>query len=433
MAPHAATALLQNYLISDPHWYPVSSRPTGIRYGETYSQAAAVRTVCTRKVLTFSNTTFLVSLPDPPAFDLWARASHRSGKHTDIKLAKPLWGTQKGAHTNKTGLTTVWIPPTSDMESVTAGLVVLSALNSSSATERFAVVCSIDARWNKAKHVLTVKGSNPAVLGNKASDSSSSDVSIVQSSKHDNRALASTVLPINDGSSWRHIAAEQAWLDGLTPLVPQWMDETKTARNKSTMTTAFANLFIATDARLRTDRPKKTMEKYWIQNIETVTSTAMADAISRIGLGRQYWSNKHYTGSGNKCTGIVGAAPRQFCPGPPPYGESSLLTFQGFLTGEWARICVYILTARPLSHRNNTFPPSPKNPPANLVPPPCDLQATPTKPPASQTTSPCSSCSCTCWSPWRTRCTCSSPRAGAPRRGIRWRKCWCWRWCRGPV
>ena len=221
----------------------------------------------------------------------------------------------------------MWIPPKSDMESVTTGLVILGPLASTSVTERFGVVCSIDGRWNRAMHVLTGNGNAVAALANKAS------VSVVQSGKRSNRVIPNNALPIDDGS-WRHIAAEQAWLEALTPLVPQWMDEAKTALNKSTMTTALANLFIAANIWLRTDNLTNTVEKYWIQNIETITSTAMADAISRVGLGQQYDTSQYYTSFGTECTGIGGASPRKWCPGPPPNNQSSLLAFHGYLTGE---------------------------------------------------------------------------------------------------
>lgn len=332
VAPHAVTSLLKNDLWYDPHWYPTNLRPRGVRYAETYSQAAAVRTVCTREVLTFSNATFKVSLPNPPAYDLWAKGNDRSGKHTDIKLSRPLWGHHKGAHTEQIGLTTVWIPANPDMESVTTGLVILGPLTSTSATHRFGIVCSIDGRWNKAKHVLTGSGNAVTAWGNMAYDNTGSDISVVQSGQRNNEAILTKALPINDGS-WRHITAEQGWLDGLTPLIPQWMDEAKTALSKSTMTTALANLFIAGDVRLKTDNLTEGEGRNWILNIETITSTAMADAISRVGLGQQYNTIKYYTSFGTQCTSIRGATPRKWCPGPPPYTQSSPLKFHGYLTG----------------------------------------------------------------------------------------------------
>ena len=83
-------------------------------YGDTRKripQAATVRPVCTRKALILSNATFYTSLPNPPAYDLWAKADHRSGKRTGIELTKTIWATHKSAHTEQVGLTTVWISP----------------------------------------------------------------------------------------------------------------------------------------------------------------------------------------------------------------------------------------------------------------------------------------------------------------------------------
>ena len=112
------------------------------------------------------------------------------------------------------------------------------------------------------------------------------------------------------------------------------MDEAKTALNKSTLTTALANVFIAGDIRLKTEPLTGSGQSHWIQDIETITSTAMADAVSRVGLGQQYNTLKYYTSFATECTRIRGAEPREFCPGPPPYNQSSHLAFHGFLTGE---------------------------------------------------------------------------------------------------
>jgi len=41
------------------------------------------------------------------------------------------------------------------MTSVTTGLVILGPQNSTNSTERYVVVCSIDAWWNTAEHTMT--------------------------------------------------------------------------------------------------------------------------------------------------------------------------------------------------------------------------------------------------------------------------------------
>lgn len=320
IAPHAVTSLMENYLWYDPHWYPTHLRSRGIRSAETSSQASAVRTVCTREVLSFSNATYNVSLPAIPAYDLWAEEDGQPGPYTEIRLVKPLWGTGNGSLTNSTSLTTVWVP--TNMDSVTAGLVVLGPLMSDSATQRFGVACSIDARWNRATHILTK--SSTSALGN-----SGPFISVTQIGARNNKEIVTKALPTDNGD-WRHISAETEWLEALTPSVLLWTKVAKTASNESAMTTALANLYAAGDVKLSSGNLKDAP----VPQIESITSTAMADAISRVGLAQQYDTLKYYTNFGNKCSEIKFGGGRQFCPGPPPSDQFTLLAFNGFLTGK---------------------------------------------------------------------------------------------------
>lgn len=179
-------------------------------------------------------------------------------------------------------------------------------------------------------------GGGDAVTGLavKAYDNDGSDISVLQSGQRNIRVILTDTFLIDDGN-WRHIKAEQGWLDALTPLIPQWMNEAKTTLSKSTMTTALANVFIAANIRLKIDNLDRNNDgRYWIQDIESITSTAMADATSRVGLGQQYRTPKYYTNFGTECKPIEGCGPRKWCPGRPPYDQSSLLAFRGFLTGE---------------------------------------------------------------------------------------------------
>lgn len=88
------------------------------------------------------------------------------------------------------------------------------------------------------------------------------------------------------------------------------MDEAETALDKFSMDTAFANLFIAADSRLETANLTLDGERYWIQNIETVTSTAVADAhlprrpgaaIEHSSILHQLWNRvyRHFLASEN--------------------------------------------------------------------------------------------------------------------------------------
>ena len=209
------------------------------------------------------------------------------------------------------------------MDSVTAGLVVLGPLTSDSATQRFGVACSIDARWNRATHILTKSSTN--ALGH-----SGPFVSVAQNGARNNQDLVTKALPIYNGD-WRHIYAETEWLEALTPSVLLWTKAAKTASNKSAVTTALANLYAAGDVNLSSGNHKDAL----VPQIESITSTAMADAISRVGLAQQYDTFKYYASFGKQCSNIKYSGARHFCSGPPPSDQFTLLAFNGFLTGRY--------------------------------------------------------------------------------------------------
>ena len=326
-APHAATSLMKTDLWLDPHWYPTYLRPQGVRTAETSSQGSAVRTVCNPEILTLSRETYNVSLPAIQPYDLWAQVDGQPGPYVEIQLGKPLWGNEKDSLTNITECTTVCVP--TNMSSVTAGLVVLGPLTSDLATKRLGVVCSIDARWYRADHIMTPSQSD--LLG-----SSGPFISVVIGAQDRNEHNTTTVLPIDNGN-WRHIGAEPEWLEALTPLVPIFVKEPTLAANQSSLTTALANLYSAADVVLLSPKHTKSKNQTWVQHIESITSTAMAEAVARVGLAQQYDTRKIYTSFGRGCSQIGSAGGRQFCSGPPPYSQFSLLSFKGFLTGKCRR------------------------------------------------------------------------------------------------
>ena len=330
-APHAATSLVKTDLWLDPHWYPTYLRPQGVRTAETSSQGSAVRTICNPEILTFSEETYNVSLPAIQLYDMWAQRDGKPGPYVEIQLAKPLWGNNEHSLTNLTQRTTVWVP--TNMSSVTAGLVVLGPLTSDSATQRLGVACSIDARWYRANHIMTPSQSD--FLGN-----SGPFVSVVIGAEDRVEHNTTTALPIDNGN-WRHIAAELGWLEALTPIVPVWMKEPTLEVNQSFLTTALANLYLAADVVLVSPNSTHSPNRSWVERIESITATAMADAVSRVGLEQQYDTRKYYTNFGNGCSRINNAGGRQFCSGPPPHNQFSLLSFKGFLTGKHRGVFAY--------------------------------------------------------------------------------------------
>lgn len=116
--------------------------------------------------------------------------------------------------------------------------------------------------------------------------------------------------------------------------MPVWTNEAKTALIESAMTTALANLYVVGVIKLRSANLTDGPVQSWLQSIESITSTAMADAISRVGLAQHYDTHKYYTNFGKCCLSMWGSVPRQFCPRPPPSDRFNLLAFNEFLTGK---------------------------------------------------------------------------------------------------
>ena len=332
ISPHAATALFQSHLWYDTEWYPTDDYPSGSRYGKVHSKASAVRTVCTRSMETYKNATMNVRLPLLFPYDMWSQEMDENGPLRAVPLEKPLWGHSQSSLTNITNFTTVWIPTTSDMGSVTTGLVILASHNSSSPGERRGIACSIDARWHETKHrsaELTL------------SELGSSFTFTVQAEKHAERlGLKHLTLPINDGS-WTAISADQSWLEALTPLVPARSDNSMDTQVSDSKTTAITNLFLAAGVNWSKTAISPKRASLNIQTIEWIVSTAVSDAIARVGLPQQYYSRNYYIDHGKECSRISrwlsnsgGASGGFWCPGPPPDSNYTRLKFSGYMTGQ---------------------------------------------------------------------------------------------------
>ena len=159
IVPHAATSLALTRLWGDPRWV-AKGNPTGIQSGQTTSGAAVVRTVCSPDIKLTRNGTSEVCLPDLPAFDTWSKDG-RLGSGRTIKLREPLWIQSNTSRAENHHLDTVFVVPDQEMASVTTGVVVLGPLTNQS--ERIAMVCSIDARWNDAQHSM-IKSSDYGIV-----------------------------------------------------------------------------------------------------------------------------------------------------------------------------------------------------------------------------------------------------------------------------
>ena len=327
VVPHAATSLALTRLWSDPKWL-AQGNPTGIQSGQTNSGAAVVRTVCSPDIILTRNGTSEVSLPDLPAFETWSNDGRRGDERT-VKLRELLWVQRNTSRSGNDHLTTVFVAPDQAMASVTTGLVVLGPLTNQS--ERIAMTCSIDARWNDGQHSM-IKSSDYGIgnVGN--------SVYAILRGRNAQADLKTMTLPVNDGS-WRHVSADEAWLKGAlgyqTPFNARDQPYFKGIDKRGYNTTALATLILV---RSMYSNAKTQSIAYWRESLpamESVISTAFADVMSRTGSVREIEARMLPMNSVKECQMSAGSAYFEFCP-PPPASEAGALSelhFNGSRTG----------------------------------------------------------------------------------------------------
>ena len=310
-APHAATSLVGSYFWPEEYWD--RSQPGGSLSVEVSSQAAGVGILCTPHIQNFSNEAFVVSLPLLQEYD--GRLPENDQAYIDVHMSKPLWGSSSESVTNMTTFTTAWIALSSEYKAVTAGLVVLAPVDASNGVTRAGVVCSIDARWKEALHKFTATEEGTVYVDLPDAGGSS-----------DNPFFGNQrIVPPDGNGSWRHIVADYDWLQGLTPLVPSLVSRPGPPGH----TTALGNLLLAAGFDL--EGPSSQTEEVSIKEIETILSTAIADAVSRVGLGQQYELIDKSTISGAECLDHLWT--RVPSPEPVVGSHRTSLTFTGYLTG----------------------------------------------------------------------------------------------------
>ncbi|KAL8831134.1 MAG: hypothetical protein Q9191_001028 [Dirinaria sp. TL-2023a] len=327
IAPHVATSRALTRLWKDPHW-AAKGNPTGTPSGQTSSGAAVVRTVCSPHIMLTRNGTSEVSLPDLPAFETWTKDG-RPGDVRTIKLRKPLWVQMNSTRAGNDYLTTVFVAPDPDMVSVTTGVVVLGPLTKQS--RRIAMTCSIDARWNHAQHSM-IK-SNDDGIGNVGNS-----VFVVLRGRSAQADLKNMSLPVDDGS-WRHVSADETWLNGAlgyqTQFNTRFQPYFKGVDRRGYTTTALATFILA---RSMYTEPKRTSTKIWrdsVSAMESVIATAFADVMSRTGSVREISRDIMQLDSVDDCQKEAGTEKYQFCPPPSPSEAKTLseLHFNGSTTG----------------------------------------------------------------------------------------------------
>ena len=172
------------------------------------------------------------------------------------------------------------MPPNVSMTSVTTGVLILGQQNDT--TTRLAIACSVDARWNKALHTMTK--SEDYGIGNLVNP-----ISVTLRGIRKNSELTKAVLPLQT-DDWRHISAELTWLEaalGYETLFNEHYLAFSAGKGPASRTTALGALLIARVSHIA--EPEAPL-RYWSNNtdaVESVISTAFADAISRVGIERQ--------------------------------------------------------------------------------------------------------------------------------------------------
>ena len=327
IAPHVATSHALTRLWADPQWV-AKGNATGIQSGQASSDAAVVRTVCSPNIMLTRNGTSEVSLPVLPAFETWTKDG-RPGDERTIKLREPLWVQRNSSRVGNDYLTTVFVAPDPEMTSVTTGVVVLGPLTNQS--ERIAMTCSIDARWNYAQHSM-IK-SDDYGIGNVGNS-----VYAVLRGRNAQANLKTMTLPVND-SSWRHVYADHSWLKGAlgypTPFNTRFQPYFKGVDRQGYNTTALATFILV---RSMYTEPYRTSIDVWHDSIpamESVISTAFADVMSRAGSARELNRTILQVNSVSDCQMQAGSEKYKFCP-PPPGDEArnlSELHFNGSRTG----------------------------------------------------------------------------------------------------
>ena len=310
-APHLATSLVGSFCWPEEYWD--RSQHGGSLSVEVSSQAAGVGILCTPHIQEFSNEAFVVSLPLLREYD--GRLPENDQAYIDVHMNKPLWGSSSESVTNITTFTTAWIALSSEYKAVTAGLVILGPVDASNGVRRAGIVCSIDARWKEALHTFTATEEGTVYV----------DLPDAGGSSDDHFFGLQRIVPPDGNGNWRHIVADYDWLQGLTPIVPSLV----TRPGSSGHTTALGNLLLAAGFDLESLSTQ--MEEVAIKDIETILSTAIADAVSRVGLGQQYGLIRKATISGAECLNY----PWSSVPSPDSLegSQRTSLTFTGYLTG----------------------------------------------------------------------------------------------------
>ena len=250
---------------------------------------------------------------------------------TTVDVASSLWTDNGQTFLEPEVVRTLWIPQkdAQSIGSVTAGIVVMEALEHPTDTSRSSLACAVDARWVETY-------TNQADGG--------SDIAITAQIKTEGQIPGGmsgyAFLPVSD--SWTTITATTDWIQALLLPVPYLESSVQLSQPASTL----ANLLMSSNhTRIEgTSWPDGYRDRpylFW----EFVISTLFADGIARVGYAQQIDANVYVCGSDDtlrSCAGgqcsyeckpnpvAGGPTPPHICPGPPPNEAGyTMMSMQG--------------------------------------------------------------------------------------------------------
>ena len=313
-SPHAATGYVQNILWWDQPWFPKYTEP---RVSTVKSNAANVRTACLWQTIAINTSEIQV-----PQLELYKTYLYDTNAYLPVK--PDIWSQDNVSFISPDLVRTVWIDGAQDIDAVTAGLIILAPLTNSNDTNRSALGCSIDARWDESHHVQSDGPLDIAISAD------------VVGQRHDD-GTGSEFLPANN-SDWKSIKATMGWLEALTPTVPYLSPTLELTNPASTI----ANLLMSTG---HTQIPP--IDSVWngyganpYQFWESTIATYFAEGVARVGYSQQLESPLFFverpSPATDPCTISVPVVRYNIsiCPKERPKGVNlTAFSFHGQITG----------------------------------------------------------------------------------------------------
>ena len=274
-APHAATAMVLTHLWGDSRWV-FRSKMEGTKKAQVYGDAAAVRTVCSPKIIVLGRNVTSFAVPNLRAHEVWFPNDTRANNYVNITATA-----EEQQQMRTANMTTVFLGSDSGLPSLTTGVLVLGSENRT--YKRLAMVCSIDARWNRALH--SVDDANDNSIG-----STGRVVSVELCGRRSQSDLKNATL-LEEDDCWRHITMDgeslEAGLGFETVFSLSYQPHAIDQESHPIYTSALGSMLLA---RLQHLTGITSLPGYWTDNVdavESVISTVFADSLSRIGIERQ--------------------------------------------------------------------------------------------------------------------------------------------------